>query len=64
MHALHVFSGIILILINWNLARKGHYSADEHWGIEGAAIYWHYIDVVWVFFYPAIYLIGTPVSIH
>jgi len=64
MHALHVLSGIILILINWNLARKGHYSADEHWGIEGAAIYWHYIDVVWVFFYPALYLIGTPVSIH
>jgi cytochrome c oxidase subunit 3 len=61
IHALHVLSGVILILINWNLGRKGHYSADEHWGIEAAAVYWHYIDVVWVFFYPALYLIGQPV---
>ncbi len=64
MHALHVFSGVILILINWNIARKGGFSSNEHWGIEGAAIYWHYVDVVWVFFYPALYLIGTPVSFH
>jgi len=61
LHALHVLSGVILILINWNLARKGHYSAERHWGVEGMALYWHYVDVVWVFFYPALYLIGTPV---
>lgn len=61
MHALHVLSGVILILINLNLARKGHYSAERHWGVEGMALYWHYVDVVWVFFYPALYLIGTPV---
>jgi cytochrome c oxidase subunit 3 len=61
MHALHVLSGLILILINLNLARKGHYSAERHWGVEGMALYWHYVDVVWVFFYPALYLIGTPV---
>lgn len=61
IHALHVLSGVILILINWNLGRKGHYSSEEHWGIESAAIYWHYVDVVWVFFYPALYLIGQPV---
>jgi cytochrome c oxidase subunit 3 len=63
IHALHVFSGVILILINWNLGRKGHYSADEHWGIEAAAVYWHYVDVIWLFFYPALYLIGQPVHI-
>jgi cytochrome c oxidase subunit 3 len=61
IHALHVLSGVVLILINWNLGRKGHYSAERHWGIEAAAVYWHYVDVVWVFFYPALYLIGTPV---
>lgn len=63
IHALHVLSGVILILINWNLMRKDHYSADEHWGIEAAAVYWHYVDVVWVFFYPALYLIGQPVHL-
>ena len=64
MHALHVLSGVILILINLNLTRKGHYSAERHWGVEGAALYWHYVDIVWVFFYPALYLIGTPVAVH
>jgi cytochrome c oxidase subunit 3 len=59
LHALHVLSGIILILIVWNLGRKGHFSAERHWGVEATAIYWHFIDVVWVFFYPALYLMGT-----
>jgi cytochrome c oxidase subunit 3 len=59
MHALHVVSGIIFILIVWNNSRKGHFSVEEHWGIEACAIYWHFVDVVWVFFYPALYLIGN-----
>lgn len=59
MHALHVLTGIILILIVWNNGRNGHYSAEKHWGVEACAIYWHYVDVVWVFFYPALYLMGT-----
>jgi cytochrome c oxidase subunit 3 len=64
MHALHVASGIILILIVWNNGRKGHFSTEQHWGVEACAIYWHYVDVVWVFFYPALYLIGTAVATH
>lgn len=59
MHALHVISGIVLIFIMWRLARKKHFTSERHWGIEAAAIYWHYVDVVWIFFYPALYLIGT-----
>lgn len=63
VHALHVLSGVILILIVFNLGRKGHYSAERHWAVEATAVYWHYVDVVWIFFYPAIYLIGTPVHV-
>lgn len=59
MHALHVLTGVIFILIVWNNGRKGHYSAEQHWGVEACAIYWHFVDLVWVFFYPALYLIGT-----
>jgi len=61
MHALHVLSGIVFILIVWNNGRNGHYSRERHWGVEACAIYWHYIDLVWVFFYPAIYLMGKVV---
>jgi cytochrome c oxidase subunit 3 len=61
LHALHVFSGVILLLIVWNLGRKGHFSAERHWGVEGTAYYWHFVDVIWVFYYPALYLMGTVV---
>lgn len=59
MHALHVISGVVFIAIIWNLGRKGHFSPERHWGVESCAIYWHYVDLVWIFFYPALYLIGT-----
>ena len=59
LHALHVFSGVIFISIIWINGRKGRYSSAEHWGVEACAIYWHFVDVVWVFFYPALYLIGA-----
>jgi cytochrome c oxidase subunit III len=61
MHALHVVSGLVFIAIVWNLGRKGRFSEKENWGVESCAIYWHYVDVIWIFFYPAIYLIGTVV---
>jgi cytochrome c oxidase subunit 3 len=61
MHALHVLSGVILILIVWSKGQKGKFSAERYWGVEACAIYWHYVDLVWVFFYPALYLIGSPV---
>lgn len=59
LHALHVLSGVILILIVWNRARQGEYSPESHWGVEATAIYWHYVDLIWVFYYPALYLIGN-----
>lgn len=61
MHALHVLSGVIFILIVWFNGLKGHYSAERHWGVEACAIWWHYVDLVWVFFYPALYLMGSVV---
>jgi len=59
MHALHVLSGVIFIAVIWLKGRKGDFSPDSYWGVEACAIYWHFVDVVWVFFYPAIYLIGV-----
>jgi len=64
MHAIHVLTGLGFIAIVWNLGRKGHFTPEEHWGVEACAIYWHFVDLVWIFFYPAIYLIGTVVEGH
>jgi cytochrome c oxidase subunit 3 len=62
MHAFHVLSGVILLLVVYNNARRGRYSAERHWAVEAAAVYWHFVDVVWIFFYPALYLIGTAIG--
>ena len=61
MHAFHVLTGLILIALIWLNGRKGGYSAERHWGVEACAIYWHFVDLVWIFFYPALYLIGNVV---
>lgn len=58
MHAIHVTTGLIFILILIGNSRKGWYQPGRTWGVEACAIYWHYIDVVWIFFYPALYLVG------
>ncbi len=62
VHAFHVLTGVIIILLVWNRGRQGGYSSAQHWGVGGTAIYWHFVDVVWVFYYPALYLMGTAVK--
>ncbi len=60
-HAFHVLTGVIFLFIVWNNGRNGHYSAEKHWGVEACAIYWHFVDVVWMFFYVGLYLMGNPI---
>lgn len=58
MHAFHVFTGLILLAIVMANGRRGLYD-KKNYPVEAAAVYWHFVDVVWIFFYPALYLIGT-----
>ena len=59
-HAFHVLTGLIFLAVVYRNGRKGLYSPERHWAVEAAAVYWHFIDVVWIFYYPALYLIGRP----
>jgi cytochrome c oxidase subunit 3 len=59
MHAFHVLTGVIFLFIVYRNGRRGCYSPERHWAVEACANYWHFVDVVWIFFYPALYLIGT-----
>lgn len=61
MHAIHVITGVAFIVVVWRNGRRDVYTEERHWGVEACAIYWHYVDLVWIFFYPAIYLIGYAV---
>jgi cytochrome c oxidase subunit 3 len=58
MHAFHVLTGVIFLSIVLRNGSHGVYSEEKHWAVEAAAVYWHFVDVVWIFFYPALYLIG------
>jgi len=58
MHAFHVLTGVLFLIIILRNGVRGIYTAEKHWAVEAAAVYWHFVDVVWIFFYPALYLIG------
>ena len=61
MHAFHVLTGVIFLAIILRNGARGLYSEEKHWAVEAAAVYWHFVDVVWIFFYPALYLIGSVI---
>jgi cytochrome c oxidase subunit 3 len=56
LHATHVISGIVMLLMVGYLASRGHFTEESQWGVEATVKYWHFVDVVWVFFYPILYL--------
>jgi heme/copper-type cytochrome/quinol oxidase subunit 3 len=55
LHALHVLAGIIVNLILWIQAAKGTLAPNGH-RVELAGLYWHFVDIVWIFLFPLLYL--------
>ena len=54
-HGFHVFIGMLMLLFITLRLQKGHFSPDKHFGFEGAAWYWHFVDVVWLGLYILVY---------
>jgi cytochrome c oxidase subunit 3 len=54
-HGFHVFVGMLMLLFITLRLHKGHFTADRHFGFEGAAWYWHFVDVVWLGLYVVVY---------
>lgn len=54
-HGFHVFVGMLMLLFITLRLMKGHFSAERHFGFEGAAWYWHFVDVVWLGLYILVY---------
>ncbi|WP_426208136.1 cytochrome c oxidase subunit 3 [Massilia sp. TWP1-3-3] len=54
-HGFHVTMGAIMLSVILYRVMKGHFTADNHFGFEGAAWYWHFVDVVWLGLYVVIY---------
>ena len=61
-HGFHVFVGTIFLGVCWIRAMQGHFTKTRHFGFEAAAWYWHFVDVVWLFLFVAIYWWGNTVG--
>ncbi len=58
-HALHVTIGVCAIGVIMVLAWRGHFSAAYYSPVDVMALYWHFVDIVWIFLLPMLYLLGT-----
>ena len=57
LHGAHVFIGLLLLLFVTIRAFRGHYSPEEHRGVEVPGIYWHFVDVMWLVVYFTVYIL-------
>lgn len=57
LHALHVFIGMVLLTINMVKIRSGVVNSEHYLILENSALYWHLVDLIWIFLFPLLYLI-------
>jgi len=57
-HGFHVIVGTIMLAVCLYRSYKGHFTPKQHFGFEAAAWYWHFVDVVWLFLFVAVYIWG------
>lgn len=57
IHAVHIIAGVIVLA--WILMRnmKGHFSSEWYTPVELGGLYWHLVDIIWIFLFPLLYLI-------
>ena len=58
-HGFHVIVGTIFLAVCLIRSMRGHSNSEHHFGFEAAAWYWHFVDVVWLFLFAAIYIWGS-----
>jgi len=62
-HGFHVFVGTVFLAVCYFRAQKGHFKPNDHFGFEAAAWYWHFVDVVWLFLFLAVYFWGNVIGV-
>ncbi len=58
LHALHMVVGVGILTTLLVQTHKGKFSADYYTPIDIAGLYWHFVDIIWIFLFPLLYLIG------
>jgi len=57
MHALHMIIGIGILSVILRMAIRGEFSKEWHIPVEIFGLYWHFVDIVWIFLFPLLYLV-------
>jgi cytochrome c oxidase subunit III len=57
LHGAHVFIGLTLLTFATIRAFRGHFTAEDHRGVEIPGIYWHFVDVMWIVVYTTVYIL-------
>ena len=57
LHGAHVFIGLTLLAMVTVRAFRGHFTPEDHRGVEIPGIYWHFVDVMWIIVYSSVYLL-------
>src|SRR5437588_11430700 len=57
LHGAHVFIGLTLLAMVTVRSFRGHYSPEQHRGVEVPGIYWHFVDVMWIIVYSTVYVL-------
>jgi len=58
LHALHMIIGVGILLALVYFAWKGRYTPEYYSPVELTGLYWHFVDIVWIFLFPFLYLIN------
>jgi cytochrome c oxidase subunit 3 len=58
LHALHMIIGLGILAVLVYMAYRGSFSPEYHAPVEISGLYWHFVDIVWIFLFPLLYLIG------
>jgi cytochrome c oxidase subunit 3 len=62
LHALHMIIGIGIMLFLIYFAYRGRYTPEYHSPVENSGLYWHFVDIVWIFLFPLLYLLGAHLT--
>jgi cytochrome c oxidase subunit 3 len=63
LHALHMIIGAGLLITMIMMAQKGRFTKNYNSPIEISGLYWHFVDIVWIFLFPLLYLTGFHLSV-
>jgi len=64
IHAAHMIVGIVLMFVILVMAMRNRFSSAYYTPVEISGLYWHFVDIVWIFLFPLLYLLGAHLGAH